>query len=196
MNKTEFKTKLHIGKVLDWNKQMAPHNKCSSPHNSDCCISSFAVNRSLIRLDRAKMKKLKANKLTKTLFLQGSIYDWVQYHRLHHRTFKTSDDPYYSEKDFLHAQVFAHIRSLSPKQEYLLKQVDMKDLEADKIVMFQKKYVVQLIEPFFSFSFLSMNVKRVLISFLFSLITQTHIQTGSTGFSIWFSLYYCQLMHR
>lgn len=72
---------------------------------------------------------------------QGSIYDWVQYHRLHHRTFKTADDPYYSEKDFLHAQVFAHIRSLSPKQEYLLKQVDMKDLESDKIIMFQKKYV-------------------------------------------------------
>lgn len=74
--------------------------------------------------------------------LQGSIYDWVRYHRLHHHTFKTSDDPYYSEKDFLHAQVFAHIRSLSPKQEYLLKQIDMKDLEADNIVMFQKKYVL------------------------------------------------------
>lgn len=71
---------------------------------------------------------------------QGSIYDWVQYHRLHHRTFKTADDPYCSEKDFLHAQVFAHIRSLSPKQEYMLKQIDMKDLESDKIVMFQKKY--------------------------------------------------------
>lgn len=79
--------------------------------------------------------------IIKALFLQGSIYDWVQYHRLHHRTFKTADDPYYSEKDFLHAQVFAHIRSLSPKQEYLLKQIDMKDLESDKIVMFQKKYV-------------------------------------------------------
>ncbi|XP_055324506.1 acyl-CoA Delta-9 desaturase [Sitodiplosis mosellana] len=78
--------------------------------------------------------------LCQTMAGQGSIYDWVQYHRLHHRTFKTSDDPYYSEKDFLHAQVFAHIRNLSPKQEYLLKQVDMKDLEADKIVMFQKKF--------------------------------------------------------
>lgn len=60
---------------------------------------------------------------------------------MHHRTFKTSDDPYYSEKDFLHAQVFAHVRSLSPRQEFLLKQVDMKDLDSDKIVMFQKKWV-------------------------------------------------------
>lgn len=73
--------------------------------------------------------------------LQGSIYDWVKYHRLHHQTFKTADDPYYSEKDFLHAQVFAHIRNLSEKQEYLLKNVDMKDLEEDKIVMFQKRFV-------------------------------------------------------
>lgn len=71
---------------------------------------------------------------------QGSIYDWVKYHRLHHQTFKTVDDPYYSEKDFLHAQVFAHIRNLSEKQEHLLKQVDMKDLEEDQIVMFQKRY--------------------------------------------------------
>lgn len=79
------------------------------------------------------------------------MYDWVQYHRLHHRTFKTADDPYYSEKDFLHAQVFAHIRSLSPKQEHLLSQVDMKDLEADKIVMFQKKYVLLSCESKLSF---------------------------------------------
>lgn len=76
-----------------------------------------------------------------TFLQKGSIYDWVRYHRLHHQTFKTADDPYYSEKDFLHAQVFAHIRSLSPKQEQMLKNIDMKDLEEDQIVMFQKKYV-------------------------------------------------------
>lgn len=60
-------------------------------------------------------------------------------HRLHHEKFKTSDDLYYSDKDFLHAHVFAQIRSLSPKQEEMLKKVDMYDLESDMIVMFQKK---------------------------------------------------------
>lgn len=94
-----------------------------------------------------------ANFVYYVYYFQGSVYDWVQYHRLHHRTFKTADDPYYSEKDFLHAQVFAHIRSLSPKQEHLLAQVDMKDLEADKIVMFQKKYgYFMVFEVFYSFS--------------------------------------------
>lgn len=101
------------------------------------------------------------------------MYDWVQYHRLHHRTFKTADDPYYSEKDFLHAQVFAHIRSLSPKQEYLLSQVDMKDLESDKIVMFQKKYVLILDQLKFK-SYL-MFTGATCVSFLC---------LDSTGFSI------------
>lgn len=62
-------------------------------------------------------------------------------HRLHHQTFKTPHDPYYSDKEFLDAHVFAQIRNLSPHQEELLKAIDVKDLEEDKIVMFQKKYV-------------------------------------------------------
>lgn len=71
--------------------------------------------------------------------LQGSIYDWVKYHQLHHQAFKTVNDPYYSEKDFLHAQVLGHIRSPSAKQEALLKTIDMKYLEGDGVVMFQKR---------------------------------------------------------
>lgn len=87
--------------------------------------------------------------LAQTMAGQGSIYNWVQKHRLHHETFKTADDIYYSEKNLLHAQVFAQIRSLSPKQEEMLKRVDMKDLEEDKIVMFQKKFYWILYLVFF-----------------------------------------------
>lgn len=75
------------------------------------------------------------------LVFQGSIYEWVRHHRLHHKTFKTADDPYYSDKDILHSQVFAQIRTLSVKQQQLLEEIDMSDIEADKIVMFQKKWV-------------------------------------------------------
>uniref|UniRef100_A0A182PAC8 Fatty acid desaturase domain-containing protein n=1 Tax=Anopheles epiroticus TaxID=199890 RepID=A0A182PAC8_9DIPT len=71
---------------------------------------------------------------------QGSIYDWVRMHRLHHEKFRTVDDPYYSDKNFLHAQVFANIRKLSPRQEELLEAVDMSDIEADSIVMFQRRF--------------------------------------------------------
>ena len=66
-------------------------------------------------------------------------------HRLHHQTFKTENDPYYSDTEFMDAQVFAQIRSLSPHQNELLKAIDMKDLEADKVVMFQKRYLYFLI---------------------------------------------------
>uniref|UniRef100_A0A182IXB6 Fatty acid desaturase domain-containing protein n=1 Tax=Anopheles atroparvus TaxID=41427 RepID=A0A182IXB6_ANOAO len=75
-----------------------------------------------------------------TLAGQGSIYDWVRMHRLHHAYFRTVDDPYYSDKDFLHGQVFANIRKLSARQEKLLQAVDMADLEADRIVMLQKRF--------------------------------------------------------
>lgn len=89
----------------------------------------------------------KANKIlrfwlmiSQTMAGQGSIYDWVRVHRLHHQTFKKSDDPFYSDKDFLHAQVFSHIRKLSPHQEKLLDAINMKDIELDGIVMFQKRF--------------------------------------------------------
>ena len=86
------------------------------------------------------------------LFSKGSIYDFVRIHRLHHQTFKTSDDPFYSDKDFLHSQVFSHIRKLSPRQEKLLASINMKDIEDDGIVMFQKRSVTLLlcIESFLS----------------------------------------------
>lgn len=38
------------------------------------------------------------------------------------------------------AQVFAQIRKLSPKQEKLLSEVNMEDIEKDKVVMFQKRF--------------------------------------------------------
>ncbi|XP_055676515.1 acyl-CoA Delta-9 desaturase [Lutzomyia longipalpis] len=78
--------------------------------------------------------------LCQTLAGQGSIYEWVRQHRLHHKVFKTSDDPYYSDKDLLHSQVLAQIRTLSVKQQRLLDEIDMSDIEDDKIVMFQKKF--------------------------------------------------------
>jgi hypothetical protein len=36
--------------------------------------------------------------------------------------------------------VFAHIRKLSPRQESLMDTVNMKDIEEDGIVMFQKRW--------------------------------------------------------
>jgi len=87
--------------------------------------------------------------LCQTMAGQGSIYDWVKVHRLHHSTFKTDDDPFYSNINFLHAQILAHIRKTSPRQDELLKSVDVKDLEEDRIIMFQKRFYWILYIVFF-----------------------------------------------
>lgn len=78
--------------------------------------------------------------LCQTMAGNGSIYDWVRSHRLHHIAFKTADDPFYSDKDFVSSQVFAHIRKLSARQEKMLEKIDMKDVEEDGVVMFQKRF--------------------------------------------------------
>ncbi|KAL7024108.1 hypothetical protein ACKWTF_012905 [Chironomus riparius] len=78
--------------------------------------------------------------LCQTMAGNGSIYDFVRAHRLHHKAFKTADDPYYSDKDFMSSQVFAHIRKLSARQEKMIEEVNMKDMEDDGVVMFQKRF--------------------------------------------------------
>ncbi|XP_049696311.2 acyl-CoA Delta-9 desaturase [Helicoverpa armigera] len=77
--------------------------------------------------------------LFQTLAGVGSIYDWVQYHRLHHAHFATEDDPYDYNKGFVYAHFLTRLRKLSPQQEKLKSAIDMSDLENDSIVMFQKK---------------------------------------------------------
>uniref|UniRef100_A0A1A9WPD6 Fatty acid desaturase domain-containing protein n=1 Tax=Glossina brevipalpis TaxID=37001 RepID=A0A1A9WPD6_9MUSC len=78
--------------------------------------------------------------LCQTLVGQGSIYNWVRLHRLHHEKFEQAEDPYYSNRDFLRAQVYAQVLSRTDEQEALLAKIDMSDLEEDKIVMFQKRF--------------------------------------------------------
>ncbi|XP_067619750.1 acyl-CoA Delta-9 desaturase [Eurosta solidaginis] len=78
--------------------------------------------------------------LCQTLAGQGPIYGWVQAHRLHHQKFRKEEDPFYSGRNFMSAQVHAQIMGYTPEQEKLFNEVDMSDIEQDKIVMFQKKY--------------------------------------------------------
>ncbi|CAH0407060.1 unnamed protein product [Chilo suppressalis] len=74
-----------------------------------------------------------------TLAGQGSIYEWVEHHRLHHAHFGTDGDPYDYNKGFLHSHVLTRLRRLSPYQMQLKSQVDMSDLEDDPVVMVQDK---------------------------------------------------------
>ncbi|KAI5638865.1 acyl-CoA Delta(11) desaturase [Phthorimaea operculella] len=84
-----------------------------------------------------------------TLAGQGSIYDWVRHHRLHHEQFNTENDPYDHRGGFAYAHVLSRMRKLSPLQSHLLEKVDMSDLEADSIVMWQHRLYWALYGVFF-----------------------------------------------
>ncbi|KAH1022451.1 hypothetical protein HUJ04_011851 [Dendroctonus ponderosae] len=74
--------------------------------------------------------------LCQTLVGHGSIYEWVRWHRLHHKYIGTDLDPYNSKSGFFQAQFISLTMDLSPAQQEALKEIDVTDLENDKIVMF------------------------------------------------------------
>ncbi|KAF7283188.1 hypothetical protein GWI33_001206 [Rhynchophorus ferrugineus] len=78
--------------------------------------------------------------LCQTSVGNGTIYEWVRWHRLHHTFFRTELDPYNPSKGFLYSHFLGSLADLSPAQEQALKEIDLSDLENDNVVMFQKKW--------------------------------------------------------
>jgi len=79
-----------------------------------------------------------------TVALQNSMFDWVRDHRVHHKFTDTNADPHNSKRGFF----FSHFGWLMCKRHPDVKKfgakVDMSDLKADPIVMFQHKYYIPL----------------------------------------------------
>ncbi|XP_064552639.1 acyl-CoA Delta-9 desaturase [Drosophila montana] len=78
--------------------------------------------------------------LCQSLAFQNSIWEWTRDHRVHHKFTDTNADPHNSRRGFF----FAHMGWLMCKKHPDVgskgKQIDMSDIEADPVVMFQKKY--------------------------------------------------------
>lgn len=76
--------------------------------------------------------------------MQYEIFIKVRDHRVHHKFTDTNADPHNSKRGFF----FSHIGWLMCKKHPDVKKfgvkIDMSDLEADPIVMFQHKYYVPL----------------------------------------------------
>ncbi|XP_046740917.1 acyl-CoA Delta-9 desaturase-like isoform X3 [Diprion similis] len=72
------------------------------------------------------------------------IFDWVKDHRVHHKYSETDADPHNAKRGFF----FSHVGWLMVKRhpEYLRRQreVDLSDITADPVVMFNKKYEREL----------------------------------------------------
>lgn len=77
--------------------------------------------------------------LCQSMAFQNSIHEWTRDHRVHHKFTDTDADPHNSKRGFF----FSHMGWLMCKKHPDVKDkgklVDMSDLEADPVVMFQKK---------------------------------------------------------
>lgn len=79
-----------------------------------------------------------------TICGQRDAYTWAHDHRVHHKYSETDADPHNANRGFF----FAHVGwvFLTPHPEVVEKRriIDMSDLEADAIVMWQKRYYLPL----------------------------------------------------
>ncbi|KAJ8418214.1 hypothetical protein AAFF_G00139230 [Aldrovandia affinis] len=83
---------------------------------------------------------LHSRRVTSTLSVQNDIYEWSRDHRVHHKYSETDADPHNAVRGFF----FAHIGWLLVRKhpDVLEKgrKLELGDLKADKVVMFQRKY--------------------------------------------------------
>lgn len=78
--------------------------------------------------------------ICQSIAFQNSIYEWVRDHRVHHKFTDTNADPHNSKRGFFFSHMGWLMCKKHPDVREKGKQIDMSDLEADPIVMFQKKY--------------------------------------------------------
>ncbi|KAK9878855.1 hypothetical protein WA026_003689 [Henosepilachna vigintioctopunctata] len=78
--------------------------------------------------------------ILQTIAGQNCMYIWARDHRQHHKYSDTDADPHNANRGFF----FSHMGWLMSKKHPMViakgKTIDMSDLEADALVMFQKKY--------------------------------------------------------
>ncbi|KAH8360074.1 hypothetical protein KR093_010471 [Drosophila rubida] len=75
---------------------------------------------------------------------QRDAYTWALDHRIHHKFSETDADPHNVNRGFFFAHVGWLFLTPHPKVIAKRKVIDMSDLEADGVVMFQRKYYIPL----------------------------------------------------
>uniref|UniRef100_A0A3Q3E274 stearoyl-CoA 9-desaturase n=1 Tax=Labrus bergylta TaxID=56723 RepID=A0A3Q3E274_9LABR len=78
--------------------------------------------------------------LANSMAFQNDIYDWARDHRVHHKHSETDADPHNATRGFF----FAHIGWLLVRKHPDViekgKKLELTDLKADKVVMFQRRH--------------------------------------------------------
>ncbi|XP_068113969.1 stearoyl-CoA desaturase [Hyperolius riggenbachi] len=80
-----------------------------------------------------------------TMAFQNDIYEWARDHRAHHKYSETNADPHNAMRGFF----FSHIGWLLVRKHPDViekgKKLDLSDLHADKVIMFQRRHYKKLI---------------------------------------------------
>jgi len=89
------------------------------------------------------------------LFVQKDVYTWALDHRVHHKYSETNADPHDARRGFFFAHVGWLFTTPHPDVVAKRKAADVSDLEADPIVMWQKRQKTYSIRHSF---FLARNI--------------------------------------
>ncbi|KAM3135763.1 hypothetical protein pb186bvf_012160 [Paramecium bursaria] len=100
---------------------------------------------------------------------QGSIWHWSRDHRLHHKFSDTPLDPHDSKKGFWYCHVGWLLKEKSQELIEEGRKIDLSDLKADPVVMFQKRHYYKLA---FLFAFIIPMISGFLVSdkYVFNLL--------------------------
>ncbi|GAA6224077.1 acyl-CoA desaturase-like [Lates japonicus] len=78
--------------------------------------------------------------LCNSMAFQNHIYEWSRDHRVHHKHSETNADPHNAKRGFF----FSHVGWVMVRKHPCViekgQTIDLSDLKADKVVMFQKRY--------------------------------------------------------
>ncbi|XP_067828763.1 acyl-CoA desaturase-like [Heptranchias perlo] len=78
--------------------------------------------------------------ISNSMAFQNHIYEWARDHRVHHKFSETDADPHNAKRGFF----FSHVGWLMVRKHPDViekgKKLDLSDLKADPVVMFQRKY--------------------------------------------------------
>ncbi|CAG2182930.1 unnamed protein product, partial [Oppiella nova] len=76
--------------------------------------------------------------------MQRSVYVWSRDHRIHHKFSETDADPHNSNRGLFFAHIGWLLVQKHPKFVEKRNEIDINDLKADPIVMFQKRHMALL----------------------------------------------------
>ncbi|CAI9599155.1 unnamed protein product [Staurois parvus] len=83
--------------------------------------------------------------VSNTMAFQNDIYEWARDHRAHHKYSETNADPHNAMRGFFFAHIGWLLMRKHPDVIEKGKKLDLSDLHADTVVMFQRRHYKKLI---------------------------------------------------